>query len=166
RRTVPAGVELRCAVVPIGLEGRPDRGLSLPGEAVHAVVLALVGKPGVQADGTVGVVLGVPAGDAPGDQPVSVREELVGPGGEREEALVVSDLALQGRLHPPAVQREHDRPGLRPALPGTRAVVEQAQGPAALVQASIVLEAELRPLAHREVALLAAEPPEHLATTA
>src|SRR5215207_3410038 len=164
RRPVPTNVERYAAFGPfLGTnlcdDGRPVLGAADPPGAECPVGLDGLWEAGLEEERSVAGMLGEEGSAAPTDEHVPVREVLhVGLVG-RERVLWEGILGGQLGRHDLLVEPEADP--ARGLVHVLAPVVEEGDG-AVFLAAGVVLEGETGPLAHREVAPLPAEAPDHL----
>src|SRR5215203_2717739 len=164
RRPVPTNVERYAAFGPLLGAGFCDDGrlvlrVADPPGAECPVRLDGLREAGLEEERSVAGMLGDEGGTAPTDEHVPVREVLhVGLVG-RERVLWEGILGGQLGRHGLLVEPEADP--ARGLVHVLAPVVEEGDG-AVFLAAGVVLEGETGPLAHREVAPLPAEAPDHL----
>src|SRR5215211_63619 len=165
RGPVPAGKEGDFVVGrAVHRHGRGFGGATLPREAISSVGVIVGWYAGVEEQLAVVGELGGKRFTAPADEHVAVRQHLHIALGGGDQLVGVGVLAHEGRDHVVLVELYHDPARLRVYL-GPGAVVEDGDG-TVFPTAGVVLPGGAGVLSHLEVALLAAEAPDHLAATA
>src|SRR5262249_18329544 len=161
RSTVPARVQPRHPAVPPPHEPWRLTRMARPREAQDAVVLPPAGEPHVEAERAVASELGDVGPAAPAEQRVAVREHLHAAHEVRDEApRTMGVLTEEPRVHPLVIEADDQAARLRLDL-RRGPVVEDADLLSTGERAGVVLPREDGAGPHPEVALAAAEAPEH-----